>query len=62
MDSTTARRLIAEIAPRVAGAKVTGAVAPGADCRLLELACEPRAFLGAVTMKALPILLLQLLF
>ena len=58
MDSTTARRLIAEIAPLVAGAKVTGVVAPGADCLLLELASERRVVLGALTMKALPILFL----
>ncbi len=32
--------------------------APGADCLLLELATRPRTFLGAVTMKALPILFL----
>ncbi|MFH1689902.1 MAG: NFACT RNA binding domain-containing protein [Candidatus Eisenbacteria bacterium] len=58
MDTTTARRLIAEIAPRVAGARVADVVAHGADCLLLELASERRVFLGAVTMKALPILFL----
>ena len=58
MDATTARRLIAEIAPRVAGARVTDVVTPGADCLLLELASEPRLFLGAVTMKALPLVFL----
>ena len=56
MDSTTARKLIAEIGPRVAGARVAEVVAPGANCLLLELAGEHRLFLGAVTMKALPIL------
>lgn len=58
MDANTARKLIAEIAPRVAGARVTEASAPGADCLLLELSTRPRTFLGAVTMKALPILFL----
>jgi hypothetical protein len=58
LDSITARALISEIAPRVAGARVTEVVAPGADCLVLELATEPPLFLGAVTMKALPIITL----
>ena len=58
LDSTTARKLIAEIGPRVAGAKVADVMAPGADCLILELAGDRRLFLGAVTLKALPILFL----
>jgi hypothetical protein len=58
LDSTTARKLIAEIGPRVAGAKVTDVVAPGANCLILELTGDRRLFLGAVTLKALPILFL----
>ena len=58
MDSTTARNLIAEIGPRVAGAKITAVRAPGADCLILELSGERRLFFGAVTLKALPILFL----
>ena len=58
MDLPTARRLIAEIAPRVAGAKVTDVIVPGADCIVLELAAGGRLLLGAVTTKALPILFL----
>jgi len=58
LDSTTARKLVSEIGPRVVGAKVANVVAPGADCLLLELAGERRLFLGAVTSKALPILFL----
>ena len=58
MDSTTARKLIAEIGPQVVGAKVADVRAPGADCLLLELSGERRLFLGAVTLKALPILFL----
>jgi len=58
LDSTTARKLIAEIGPRVAGAKVADVVAPGADCLILELTGDRRFFLGAVTLKALPILFL----
>ena len=58
LDSATARKLIAEIGPRVAGAKVADVVAPGADCLILELAGDRGLFLGAVTLKALPILFL----
>jgi len=58
LDSTTVRKLLAEIGPRVAGARVTDVVAPGADCLLLELAGERRLFLGVVTLKALPIVFL----
>ncbi len=58
LDSTTARKLIAEIGPRVAGAKVADVVVPGADCLILQLAGDRRLFLGAVTLKALPIIFL----
>jgi hypothetical protein len=58
LDSTTARKLIAEIGPRVAGAKVADVVAAGADCLILQLAGDRRLFLGAVTLKALPIIFL----
>ncbi|MCK5597927.1 MAG: NFACT family protein, partial [Candidatus Eisenbacteria sp.] len=58
MDSATARKLIAEIGPRVVGTKIVDVVAAGTDCLLLELAGERRLFLGAVTLKALPILFL----
>jgi hypothetical protein len=58
LDSTTARKLVAEIGPRVVGARVAAVLAPGADCLILELSGERRLFFGAVTLKALPILFL----
>jgi hypothetical protein len=58
MDTSTSRRLLEEIGPRVTGARVVGVRFPGQDCLLLELAGARSLHLGAVTMKAMPIVFL----
>lgn len=58
VNTETAHALIAEIAPRVVGATVAGVLNPSADCLVLELRGDGRRYLGALAMKALPILFL----
>jgi len=59
LDLITSRRLVEEIAPLVAGARVTSVHTEGPECLVLKLAGTPDRLLGAVTMKALPILFLS---
>lgn len=70
MHPAVVSRLVEEIAPRIAGAKVVGAHAAGAGCLIVELAldAEPSSgagsssdggrFLGVVTLKAMPLIFL----
>jgi hypothetical protein len=58
VNTETAHALIAEIAPHVVGATVAGVLNPSPDCLVLDLRGDGSRYLGAVAMKALPIVFL----
>jgi HAMP domain-containing protein len=63
MHPSTVSRLVDEIAPRVRGAQVVAAYAPGDGCLIAELSAElssdGKLFLGICTIKALPLIFLS---
>ncbi len=58
MHPTAIARLVDEIAPRITGAKVVNAYAPGDGCLIAELSSETRLLMGISTLKALPLIFL----
>lgn len=58
MHPTAVAALVNEIAPRVEGAEVIDAYAPGEGCLIAELSSGTRLFLGICSLKALPLIFL----
>jgi hypothetical protein len=58
MHRTAVTALVAEIAPRIEGAKVTNACSPGEGCLIAELSRGTPLFLVISTSKALPLMFL----
>jgi predicted ribosome quality control (RQC) complex YloA/Tae2 family protein len=56
MHPTAVAKLVDEIAPRIEGAKITDAYAPGEGCLIVELGEGARLFFGVSTLKALPLM------
>ena len=58
LDTTVIRKLVNEITPRIAGAKIASSSLAARDCLVLELLADDRLFLVVSTMRAMPLVFL----
>ena len=58
LDTTVIRKLVNEISPRIAGAKIASSSLAARDCLVLELLADERLFLVVSTMRAMPLVFL----
>ena len=59
MNRAVLAEIVEEIAPRVRGGRVTGGFAPAPGCLVLEISADTPVRLGALAIKALPLVFLD---
>ena len=58
LNRAVLEEIVEEIAPRLRDARITGVSAPAPDCLILEISADAPLRLGALAIKALPVIFL----